>query len=359
MRRTRATGTALLLVVAALTGCAKDIPRGELRYGVNAEPEGERMLWPQPPEVPRYAFAGELTGEKNFHRPDDAGKGAGALFRALVGLDAEPENPVVLQRPVSGVVDGEGRVYVTDVSRQAVFVFDPKAGELQVWDQAAGLVRLVAPSGIALGANGEVLVADAELGYVVRIGRDGSALGAIGKEVLTRPTGVARDPRRGLLYVADTYAHDVKAFDDEGRLVQIIGRRGTALGEFNFPTHLAFSNDELYVTDTMNNRVQVITAGGEGATRSLGTRGLFIGNLVRPKGVAVDGDGNIYVVESYFDTLLVYNPRGELLMPLGGSGTGTGRFYLPAGVWIDQDNRVFVADMFNGRVAVFQFLGGG
>ena len=76
-------------------------------------------------------------------------------------------------------------------------------------------------------------------------------------------------------------------------------------------------------------------------------------------GVGVDGEGNVYVVESYYDSLLVFSPRGEFLLPIGGTGTATGRFYLPAGVWVDSRNRVHVADMFNGRVVLFQFLGGG
>jgi DNA-binding beta-propeller fold protein YncE len=84
-----------------------------------------------------------------------------------------------------------------------------------------------------------------------------------------------------------------------------------------------------------------------------------LGQLVRPKGVSVDGDGNVYVIESYYDSLLVFSPRGEFLLPIGGTGTATGRFYLPAGVWVDARNRVHVADMFNGRVVLFQFLGGG
>jgi DNA-binding beta-propeller fold protein YncE len=57
--------------------------------------------------------------------------------------------------------------------------------------------------------------------------------------------------------------------------------------------------------------------------------------------------------------LLVYNKRGEFLLPIGGTGQEPGKFYLPAGVWVDAKNRVYVADVFNGRVSVFQFLGGG
>jgi len=74
--------------------------------------------------------------------------------------------------------------------------------------------------------------------------------------------------------------------------------------------------------------------------------------------VAADDEGNLYVVESMHDTLIVYDREGRLLMSLGGSDGEAGRFYLPSGVWVDSRNRVFVADMFNGRIAVFQFLGG-
>jgi DNA-binding beta-propeller fold protein YncE len=115
----------------------------------------------------------------------------------------------------------------------------------------------------------------------------------------------------------------------------------------------------LYVTDTMNSRIQVFSAEGEVLTRKFGARGLYLGNLVRPKGVAVDGEGNVYVIESYYDSLLVFSGRGEFLLPIGGTGKATGRFYLPSGVWVDTKNRVYVADMFNGRVVLFQFLGGG
>ena len=80
--------------------------------------------------------------------------------------------------------------------------------------------------------------------------------------------------------------------------------------------------------------------------------------MVRPKGVAVDSDGNIYVVESYHDHLLIYDSEGRFLLPIGGNGTNIGQFFLPAGAWSDSDDRIFVADMFNGRVVIFQFVGG-
>ena len=349
----------LAAVLALAAGCAAHRP-AVLHFGMEDAPEGKRILFPQPPEVPRYMYAGQLIGEVNFRVAGAETRGAAErLWRLVIGLDAPDARRIGLQRPVAGVVDETGRIYVTDASRQAVYVFDEKAGELLVWDRAQGLTGFVSPVGVAAGPNGQIYVADAELGMVVRLDRDGTPMGVIGKGVLKRPSGLARDPQQKLLYVADTYAHDVKVFDDEGRLVQLIGRRGEGNGEFNYPTHLAFARGELYVTDTLNSRVQVFGAGGEVLDRKFGARGLYVGNLVRPKGVAVDNEGNVYVVESYYDHLLVFDRQGEYLLPVGGTGQETGRFFLPAGVWVDSRNRVYVADMFNGRVMVFQFLGGG
>lgn len=357
-RIARASAAWVLTLALGLGGCATNTTPARLHYGVAEAPEGSRIMWPPEPEVPRYQFAGQLTGEENFVRDKEQSSGFVSFLAWVVGFFDE-EKPNVLQRPQAIVADAEERIFVTDVSRAAVFVFDKPAGELRIWEHAIGLRRFLAPIGIALAEGGGVWVADAELQIVAHLGADGAPQAPIGAGVLQRPTGLARDPASGLLYVADTYAHDIKVFTADGRLDRIIGERGEAPGEFNFPTHLAIAGNRLYVTDTMNSRVQILPLSGEGAVQLVGKRGLYFGNLVRPKGVAVDGENNIYIVESYYDNLLIFNDTGEFLMPIGGSGYGTGNFYLPAGVWVDAFNRVFVADTFNGRVTIFQYLGGG
>ncbi len=348
----------MVLACLVLVGCASD-PRRLTLYAGGEPPAGARApSWPGAPETPRYAYAGELLGEDNFRGDHGSSGGFVRFLRMLAGILAGEGAPTVLQRPQSGAVDAQGRIYVTDASRQAVFVFDAPAGELAVWDKADGLAGFRAPAGIALGPGGDILVADAELGFVARLDAKGGTRAPIGRGALKRPTGLAFDAAAGRMYVADTYAHDIKVFDADGKRLATIGHRGEGDGEFNFPTHLAFARGELYVTDSLNSRVQVF--GSDGILhRKLGERGLYVGNLVRPKGVAVDAEGNVYVVESYYDRLLVFNRDGAFLMAIGGQGNGVGQFYLPAGVWVDGGDRVFVADMFNGRVPVFRFLGEG
>lgn len=351
MRRTRAAAIVGLLVLCA--GCATT--PSVMRFENTAGPDGE--VWPAAPDVPRYRLVGQLTGEANFPR-DTAGQGVGQrMLGWLVGLVTGEQAPRVLQRPQSGFTDAEGRVYVTDVSRGAVYVFDAPAGVLRVWEKADQRARFDTPLGIAPGRNGEILVADAELKRVVRLSAGGLPLGAVGQGDLVRPVGLARDAAGGRVFVADAQADTVWIFDDAGERLGAIGHRGEGPGEFNSPTYITYAGGRLLVADTLNARIQIFDAAGE-YVGQFGRRGLFVGDFTRPKGVASDKDGNIYVVESYYDYLLVFNQQGELLLPIGGTGSGNGEFFLPAGMWIDDRDRVYVADAFNGRIMVFQYLGG-
>lgn len=354
MKSTRSLPIALLGLTLLMTGCA------ETHLVMNLTDTGQGVapkVWPAPPEEPRYRYVGELTGEENF-RPDNWANPSNAtkLFDWLVGLTSLNSQPLVLQRPQCGIVDEEGRVYVTDIGRGAVFVFDKPAGKLEVWESARGNARFASPIGITQGVRDEILVVDADLRSVFRFDRKGNLLGEFGHDILERPTGLARDAQRGRVYVADTRAHDIKVFDDDGKLLNVIGQRGEGDGEFNFPTHLAFVAGKLYVTDTMNSRIQVFDTDGNLLTK-FGKLGLNVGNLVRPKGVAVDSASNIYVIESLYDNLLVFDNKGRTLLGLGGSGKEIGEFYLPSGVWIDSHDQVYIADMYNGRITVLQFLG--
>jgi len=340
-----------------LGGCA------QVQYTLHLDPDyrtarAERH-WPAAPEKARYRYVGQLLGQDNLVSEEANKRNIGIkVFHWLVGLFDGAEEKITLKRPQSGTVDAQGRVFVTDVSNHAVFVFDQAAGKLLVWEMAQETRKFVTPVGIAIGASGRILVADAELGQVFELDAQGTPIGSFGKGVLKRPTGLARDARGGRTFVVDTHAHDIKVFDDAGMLVQTIAQRGDGAGGLNFPTHVAYADERLYVADSMNARIQIFDAHGR-FLQTLGQRGLYKGNLTRPKGVTVDVFGNIYVVESFYDNLLVFNKEGEFLMPIGGTGQDVGQFYLPAGLWSDPQGRVYVADMFNGRVVIFEFLGGG
>lgn len=345
-----------LFLLLILTACAEQ-PK-TMSYYPNVENDSEQYkVWPAPPEVPRYRYAGQLQGENNFG-PDQQSEASNAqkFFRFLVGLATKNKQSRQLSRPQNGMVDANGRIYVTDVGNQAIFVFDASVGKLSIWENADKNSHFMAPIGITINSANEILVADSELGRIVKLDLSGNPIGNIGADILQRPTGIDIDPETGNIYVADTGEHNIKVFDQSGAHINTIGERGSELGQFNAPTYLCIGNGNLYVSDTLNARVQILTKEGEPVS-SIGQRGLYIGNFTRPKGITKDSDGNIYIVESFYDHLLIFNAAGEYLLPIGGTGTEVGNFFLPAGIWSDTQDRIFMADMLNGRVFIMQYLG--
>lgn len=354
----------ILLTAFVLCGCAgPEVVRGRMHYDLRADGQRTSVVLPAAPEVPRYRYLGELVGEANFARSDSTKTKAVDLFKWLVGL-FENNQPLTLVRPQHGVASDTGRVYVVDAGRGAILVFDPNPpkddksddgeGQLLLWQSVGAGIRLTSPVALALAWDGDVVVSDVALGAVLRINPAGELVAVLGAEEIKRPTGLAFDRERALLYVADTLANEIKVYDATGRMVKAIGTAGEDAGQFNAPTHLAFANDHLYVSDTLNNRVQIFDTQGK-RVDGFGERGLYVGNFTRPKGVAVDA-GIVYVVESYFGYLLAYNDQHELLIGINGNGLKGDKFILPSGVWTDNSGRIYVADTLNGRVVVFQLL---
>lgn len=347
----------ILAVLLTVSGCAtQDSRRGELRFDLGEEAAKKEIVFPPPPDTARYVYTGQLIGERNFVFEKPKERSLGSFLRWISGVD-EANDVVELKRPVAVATDRLGRIFVTDMGVGGVMIFDKPAGELRVLRQADAANLFKAPTGIAVNTQGDLFVADSELAIVARFDSEGSLRAPIGAGILKRPVGVAVDPATGRIVVVDADASDIKVFDREGLLVAVHGRLGDGIGEFNRPTFVAVRNGEIYVTDTFNARIQVLDLETGEVLSSFGRRGLFVGQLVRPKGIAVDAYGNIYVIESYYDHLLVFDRKGRFLMGIGGTGYDQRSFYLPSGVAVDSTNRVFVADMFNGRIATYMFLG--
>lgn len=351
---------ALLGVLLLLGACASAPTPGLFTTEVRGFDAENPVFFPpfSDREVPRYRYLGQLVGDENFIRERTRSR----FYRALewiTGATFGEANSRRLQRPQSGTVGMDGRIFVTDVGQPGVFVFDTAAGLLEHWELAETYRRFESPIGIAATPAGDIFVADSALGYVAHLSPNGTPMAPLGLGVLKRPTGIAYDAANRELFVADTASHEIVVFDMEGHSVKRrIGQRGDGRYGVNFPTFLAVRNGELFVADTMNARVVVFEPTSGEMLRQISERGAYVGQMVRPKGVAVDSEGNLYAVESFHDHLLIYDRGGNFLLPIGGTGGGAGDFLLPSGVFVDEFDRIYVADVFNGRVSILQYLGG-
>ena len=105
----------------------------------------------------------------------------------------------------------------------------------------------------------------------------------------------------------------------------------------------------------MNCRIQVFAASGQ-FQRAIGSPGDSPGYLSRPKGVAVDRYGHLYVVDALFDNVQIFDEQGRLLLNWGDTGSGPGQFWLPNGI-VAGNNEIYVADSYNHRIQVFGYTG--
>jgi DNA-binding beta-propeller fold protein YncE len=113
----------------------------------------------------------------------------------------------------------------------------------------------------------------------------------------------------------------------------------------------------VYVSDTMNYRVQVFSA-DLAFVRSFGTLGVRPGQFRRPKGIAVDAENVVYVVDSDYNNFQMFTREGQPLMWVGQLGTRPGQLALPAGIAVDRERRqIVVCEQYNRRVQVFERVG--
>lgn len=165
-------------------------------------------------------------------------------------------------RPAGLATDGNGNLYVVDVTEGGVEVFSREGVHLR------SIVSVLPPGGFNLPANvfvdrsGRVYVTDSMNFRLEVFDPDGKSLGTIGQigdvpGTFARPRGVAVDSE-GHVYVADAAFDNIQIFDSAGRLLLYFGMAGKKPGEFNLPAGLFFDGDDrLYVADAYNQRVQV------------------------------------------------------------------------------------------------------
>lgn len=83
----------------------------------------------------------------------------------------------------------------------------------------------------------------------------GGSLGGVVK--FSQLTGICVD-ENGRLYAVDTLSHNISIFSDQGEFLLQFGGFGLGKGWFSFPSDIAVLGQRIYVTDTNNNRIQVL-----------------------------------------------------------------------------------------------------
>ena len=285
-------------------------------------------------------------------------------------------------------IDSSGNLYVADKVNDVIRKVTP-AGVVTTIAGTDGLVGSVdgtgtaalfnQPSGVAVDATGNVFVADTGNNTIRKItpagvvttpvgtpGESGSTDGTGPAATFSSPYGVAVDSSDNV-YVTDSGNATIRKITSAGVSTTFAGSSGTVGTEDGSGTAIQFSNPigiaidsggNLYVTDTGNNTIRKITSAGVSTTLAgspgiagdadgTGTFALFSS----PRGIAVDGAGNLYVADSQNSTIRKVTASGVVTTLAGTPGNfansaGTGAaalFDVPFGMAVSSSGTVFVS----------------
>lgn len=218
--------------------------------------------------------------------------------------------PTYYGGPPTGVaVDASGNIYATDPYGDGIdggVLSKITPGGVVTW--LPGYLQIFSPAGVAVDASGNLYVEDLYAG-LVKVSAANVAV-TLAKD-LTNAWGVAVDGS-GTVYVADTGNHRIQKVTANGVVTTLAGsgRPGSADGtgpeaSFSGPRGVAVDGaGNVYVADTNNNRIRRIAAGGVVTTLAgSGSPGAADGDGVAasfsiPFGIAVDRSGNLYVADT-------------------------------------------------------------
>ena len=297
----------------------------------------------------------------------------------------------------SGIsVDASGNVYVADTNNHTIRKITA-AGVVSTFAGEAGTIsnknntnifspaNFYSPSGVAVDASGDVYVADTSnhlirkitatgwVRYFAGSGTAGSIDGIGTAARFNTPTGVAVDAS-GNVYVADTDNHTIRKITSAGEVSTLAGSAGIfgstdgtgTDARFYFPSGVAVDAlGNVYVADSSNSTIRKITSAGVVTTLagSAGINGSTNGTGITarfkvPNGVAVDASGNVYVADSFNQTIRKITLAGVVSTLAGSAGTSgstdgigtTARFYVPQGMVVDASGNMYVADTNNSRI---------
>ena len=259
---------------------------------------------------------------------------------------------------------GDGSTATKALMTSPTGVATDSAGNLYLSDTVSAEIRKVSGGNINLFA-----------GTPITPGFFGDGAAANLAEV-SQPSGLAVD-LAGNVYIADTFNDRMRKVTTDGNIATVAGNGttgysgdgGPAIGAgLNNPEAVAVdAAGNLYIADAINNRIRKVTtdgnirtiagsstAGGYGGDGGLATNAL----LNHPRGVAVDGAGNIYIADTFNQRVRIVVPSG-IIYTIAGLGVqgyaGDGgpallaEFNFPTGVTVSGAN-VYICDSSNAAV---------
>lgn len=292
------------------------------------KPSKDQVLYPAPPDTARILYLTsfsnslDITGKRSALKSDVLGEDKGIPVGKPYGLATTPGKLYICDAAIGGLL-------ITDLAKKEVKPFTP-----------GGKGKLRLPINCETDQEQRLYVADPERKEVVVFDKSGNYTGALSDPKVDsayRPLDVVVSGDR--IYVSNAPAARIYVYNRKD-LSFITAFPEKPEGETRIlynPINITAAAGKIYVTDFGDFKIKVFSEEGE-LISTIGEYGRNIGQFARPKGLSVDKDGILYVVDAGFENVQLFNSTGQVLMFFGGPYKTKGDMWLPAKVHVDYKN---------------------
>jgi len=302
------------------------------------------IVYPSPPDTARIQFLTKISNSLDI-------TGERSSFMEYL-LGKEEGMPII--KPY-GIAIKNGKIYICDTMFGGLEIIDLKNSTFDYF-QPGGIALLKKPVNCFIDDDNFLYVADTERRQIVVFDAQRKYVDGFGVSDSFKPTDVFIYNNK--IWVSDITNHKIHIFNKQTfKLLSSFPNAQPETAEYLIaPSNLFITEDRVYVTDFWDFKIKVYSTKGE-YIESIGNYGRKIGQFIRPKGLAVDHDLNLYVTDAGFENVQVFDKDGKLLLFFGGDYKGPGDMWLPAKVLIDYDNldyfRKYVDDRYNHLYLIF------
>ncbi|MFX0146007.1 MAG: PA14 domain-containing protein, partial [Candidatus Hodarchaeota archaeon] len=264
----------------------------------------------------------------------------------VISWGGQGDGPGQFQEPRGVAVSLEGLVYVADTGNGRIQVFNADGEFLGLWGQEI----LAEPFDLAVDREGQVYVLDPGQDRLFVFSQEGLLQSQWGEDWgLFDPRGLDVD-RDGKIYIANTGGSAILKISPQGQVMERYGSPGSGDGQLNQPTDVAVDGvGNLYIVDTENERVQVWDWDGQ----YLRQWRITAANTVDGPHIVWGMSDLLFLTDPEMAQVHIYDRDGGVLAFWGEHGSLEGQFSKPIGVGFDQRVWVYVVDTYNHRLQKF------